>query len=99
MAQDTGAAEGTSTMKKTKYTDASPDIQAAIKQSEVMEDFLPHPSELVFKEDNVKVTLELSKRSIRLFKQYAGSKGIKYQRMIRTLVDKYAEKALGDLKR
>ena len=81
-------------MKKTKYTEAPQDIREAIEQSEVIEDFLPKPDELVFKEDNVKVTLELSRRSITLFKRYAGKKGCKYQRMIRNLVDQYAEKAL-----
>lgn len=82
-------------MKKIKYSDAPPGIEAAIAKSEVVEDFLPKPSELVFKEDNVKITLELSKRSVILFKKYADRKGVKYQRMIRNLVDRYAEKALG----
>jgi predicted DNA binding CopG/RHH family protein len=82
-------------MKKTKYSDAPLAIEVAIAKSEVGEDFLPKPSELVFKEDNVKVTLELSKRSVALFKKYADRKGVKYQRMIRNLVDRYAEKALG----
>ncbi len=81
-------------MKKTKYTEAPPDIKEAIEQSEVIEDFLPKPSELVFKEDNVKVTLELSRRSVNIFKKYADKKGFKYQRMIRNLVDQYANKAL-----
>jgi predicted DNA binding CopG/RHH family protein len=40
------------------------------------------------------VTLELSKKSVSLFKSYASKKGLKYQRMIRILVDKYAEKTL-----
>jgi predicted DNA binding CopG/RHH family protein len=40
------------------------------------------------------VTLELSKRSVSLFKSYANKKGLKYQRMIRTLVDKYADQTL-----
>jgi predicted DNA binding CopG/RHH family protein len=94
LAPDTGAAEGVFIMKKNRYTDAPPDIEEAIKKSEVIDDFLPRPSELVFKEENVKVTLELSRRSVTLFKKYAGKKGVKYQRMIRNLVDKYAEKAL-----
>lgn len=80
-------------MKKTKYTKTPKHIENAIKESEIIEDFLPKPSELVAKEDNVKVTLELSRRSVNLFKKYAGRKGYKYQRMIRSLVDKYANKA------
>ena len=81
-------------MKKNKYTDAPSGIKEAIEQSEVIEDFLPSPDMLVPKEENVKVTLELSRRSVDLFKRYARKKGYKYQRMIRSLVDKYAEKAL-----
>lgn len=94
MAQDTGAREGTFIMKKTEYTEAPQDIKEAIEKSEIIDDFLPKPSELVFKEDNVKITLELSRRSIDIFKRYALKKGYKYQRMIRNLVDRYAEKAL-----
>ncbi|HEX2957026.1 MAG TPA: hypothetical protein VHO70_09335 [Chitinispirillaceae bacterium] len=56
-------------MKKTKYTEAPQDIKESIKQSEIIEDFLPKPEELMFKEDNVKITLELSKRSVNLFKK------------------------------
>jgi len=81
-------------MKRIKYVKAPAAIDEAISTSEAVEDFLPRPSELVFKEESVKITLELSKRSVRLFKQYAAKKGVKYQRMIRNLVDRYAEKAL-----
>jgi hypothetical protein len=35
----------------------------------IIKDFLPHPSELVLKDDNVKVTLSLSRRSIEFFKR------------------------------
>ncbi len=80
-------------MKKTIYTNAPADIGKAIEESEIIEDFLPSPEKLVFKEENVKVTLELSKRSIGLFKKYARKRGVKYQRMIRNLVDQYASRA------
>ena len=82
--------------KKTEYTKAPRSIKEAIEKSEVIEDFLPAPDQLVYKEENVKVTLELSKRSVRLFKRYARKKGFRYQRMIRNLVDKYADRALHD---
>jgi predicted DNA binding CopG/RHH family protein len=81
-------------MKKTIYTNAPKDISIAIEESEIIKDFLPPPEKLVFKEENVKVTLELSKKSVGLFKKYAHSRGIKYQRMIRNLVDQYASRAL-----
>jgi predicted DNA binding CopG/RHH family protein len=90
--QDIGETEGVYIMRKITYTDPSKGIRDAIKQSEIIEDFLPLPDHLVFKEDNIKITLELSSKSVRLFKRYAKSKGFKYQRMIRNLVDQYADK-------
>jgi len=89
-----GGKGGKNIIKKTTYSNAPADIGKAIADSEIIEDFLPSPGDLVFKEDNVKVTLELSKRSVGLFKKYARSRGIKYQRMIRNLVDQYASRAL-----
>jgi len=45
----------------------------------VIDDFLPTPEELVFKEDNVKVTLGLSKRSVEFFKKVAKKHHTQYQ--------------------
>ncbi len=71
--------------KKTiKYTDES--INAR-----VIKDFLPKPEDLVFKEDNVKVTLSLSKKSVIFFKQQSEKFHTHYQTMIRLLLDQYAE--------
>ncbi len=81
-------------MKKEKYNTTPSDIKEAIEQSEIIEDILPPPDKLVYKEDNVKVTLQLSKKSVTLFKRYAKKNGYRYQRMIRNLVDQYANKAL-----
>jgi predicted DNA binding CopG/RHH family protein len=58
----------------------------------VIEDFLPAPDDLVPREDNVKVTLSLSRRSLDFFKREAKKRHVPYQRMIRALVDTYAEK-------
>ena len=55
-----------------------------------VDDFLPPPEELIFKEDNVKVTLGLSKRSVEFFKQVAKKHHTQYQKMIRRLLDLYA---------
>lgn len=57
----------------------------------VVEDFLPAPSELVFREDTEKVTIALSKRSVDFFKREARLNGTQYQRMIRALLDRYAD--------
>ena len=58
----------------------------------IVKNFLPRPEELVLREDNVKVTLSLSRRSVEFFKRAAKQRGVSYQRMIRALVDAYAEK-------
>jgi predicted DNA binding CopG/RHH family protein len=57
----------------------------------VVEDFLPTPSELVYREDTEKVTIALSKRSVDFFRKEARLNGTQYQRMIRALLDRYAD--------
>lgn len=56
----------------------------------VMEDFLPPPDELAFREEGVKITIALSKRSVEFFKSEAEKHRTQYQRMIRQLLDAYA---------
>jgi predicted DNA binding CopG/RHH family protein len=56
----------------------------------VMEDFLPPPKELAFREEGVKITIALSKRSVEFFKSEAEKHHTQYQRMIRQLLDAYA---------
>lgn len=58
----------------------------------VVEDFLPPPEDLVFKEENVKVTMSLRKSSVEFFKAEAKKHHTSYQAMIRRLVDLYAAK-------
>ena len=60
----------------------------------VIPDFLPPPSELVFREDGVKVTISLSRKSVDFFKAEARKHRTPYQRMIRWLLDTYAERYL-----
>jgi predicted DNA binding CopG/RHH family protein len=52
-------------------------------------DFLPPPEMLVTPEENVKVTISLSRSSVRFFKEQASKHHMKYQKMIRNLVDTY----------
>ena len=52
----------------------------------VVADFLPSPEELAFRDESVKVTLSLSKRSVDFFKLEARKTNTQYQRMIRKLV-------------
>ncbi len=61
----------------------------------VVQDFLPPPEALVAREETVKVTLALSRRSVDFFKAAAKARRVPYQRMIRALVDAYAEKLAG----
>jgi predicted DNA binding CopG/RHH family protein len=58
----------------------------------VVKDFLPPPEELVPRDDRVKVTLSLSRRSLDYFKREAKKRRVPYQRMIRSLVDMYADR-------
>jgi hypothetical protein len=69
---------------KIKYTDEP------LGGLKVVRDFLPSPEQLVFREEGVKVTISLSKRSVEFFKREAGKHGTQYQRMIRRLLDAYA---------
>jgi predicted DNA binding CopG/RHH family protein len=61
----------------------------------LIEDFLPSPADLVPREENVRVTLSLSRRSLDFFKREAKKRRVPYQRMIRALVDTYAERQAG----
>jgi predicted DNA binding CopG/RHH family protein len=58
----------------------------------MVKDFLPSPETLVRRDDMVKVTVSLSKKSVDFFKRQAKKQKVPYQRMIRSLVDKYAER-------
>ena len=66
-----------------------------IGRARVVEDFLLAPDALVPREENVKVTLSLSRRSVDFFKRAAKRRRVPYQRMIRALVDAYAERQEG----
>ena len=69
---------------KIKYTDEA--IEA-----KVIWDFLPRPEELAFREEGIKVTIALSKKSVDFFKSEAAKHHTQYQRMIRKLVDTYVD--------
>ena len=71
------------TKRKVSYT------EEPLGEIRVVDDFLPSPEELVFKEENVKVTITLSKTSIDFFKKEAKKHHTPYQKMIRRLLDVY----------
>jgi predicted DNA binding CopG/RHH family protein len=68
-----------------KYTDES------IGDVKIIDDFLPSPDQLILKEETVKVTLALTKDSVEFFKKAAKEQHTHYQKMIRALLDHYAE--------
>jgi predicted DNA binding CopG/RHH family protein len=70
--------------KKVKYTNE-------LINAKVIKDFVPKPEDLVLKEDNVKVTLSLSRKSVDFFKHEAKRLDTPYQGMIKSLLDKYTE--------
>jgi predicted DNA binding CopG/RHH family protein len=70
---------------KIKYTDEP------LGKVQAIPDFLPSPAELAFREEGVKVTLALSKKSIEFFKSEASKHHTQYQRMIRRLLDAYVD--------
>ena len=69
--------------KKIDYTDEP------LGDVRVIDDFLPPPGELAFNEEQVKVTIGLSKKSVDFFKKQAKKHHTQYQKMIRRLLDLY----------
>jgi len=82
--QDIGEKERKFMNKTIKYTDEP------IGDIKIIEDFLPSPKDLVMKDENVKVTISLTKESIDFFKAEAKKHHTQYQKMIRNLLDVYA---------
>ena len=70
---------------KIKYTDEP------MGDPQVIADFLPSPDQLAFREEGVKVTIALSRKSVEFFKSEAAKHHTQYQRMIRRLIDAYVE--------
>ena len=69
--------------KKKRYTDEP------LGDVRIVDDFLPFPGELAFNEEQVKVTIGLSKNSVDYFKKQAKKHRTQYQKMIRRLLDIY----------
>jgi predicted DNA binding CopG/RHH family protein len=69
--------------KKIAYSDGP------IGDVKVVRDFLPAPADLVFREEQIKVTIGLSKASVDFFKEQARRHRTQYQKMIRRLLDLY----------
>ncbi|WP_244926576.1 CopG family transcriptional regulator [Leptospira wolffii] len=59
--------------------------------SKTIVDFLPPPNQLVLKEDNSRITIVLSKKSISFFKEQSKKSGVPYQTIIKRVLDLYTE--------
>ncbi len=70
--------------KKIKYTDER------LGKLEIIEDFLPAPHDLVFREEDVEVKLRLRKSSMDFYKRLAKAHKSRHDRVIRRLLDQYA---------
>ena len=75
---------------KIKYTNEP------IGEPRVIRDFLPSPAELAFRDEDVKITITLSRKSVEFFKSEATKADTQYQRMIRRLLDAYVDAHVGD---
>jgi predicted DNA binding CopG/RHH family protein len=76
--------------KKIEYTDEPMGRLVRIN------DFLPPPELLVLKDDKIKVTIELKKKSVDFFKKEANKQKKSYQQMIREVLDIYASHYQGE---
>ena len=74
------------TMKRKKVYDENMPIG---KLTEIP-NFLPSPEELFPPKDTVKVTMNLKRSSVDFFKRKARHCHTKYQKMIREVIDRYA---------
>ncbi len=59
----------------------------------VIKDFLPPPDQLVFKESNTRVTINLKASNVAYFKREAKKHGTQYQKLIRNVLDHYVTSA------
>ena len=93
---DIGEKEGTNMKKRINYTDAPKNVSKALRESNIVEDFLPPPEELIRKEPKVKITIALNSGSVDFFKKHAKKNNVQYQTMINEVLDKYVQKYNGN---
>jgi predicted DNA binding CopG/RHH family protein len=86
LVRDIGEKEKRLMKKIIKYTDGE------IGNMNIIEDFLPSPEELAFKEESTKITIALTKETVDFFKEEAKKHHTQYQKMIRNLLDMYVAK-------
>ena len=92
---DTGEKDGEDMKKKNGYSEAPTEVAEAISGAKVIDDFLPPPADLLLRNDTVKVTISLTKKSVDFFKKSASKQGVPYQSMIRKVLDLYSQRYHG----
>lgn len=76
-------------MKRKEKTKDSNEPQGKLTS---IPDFLPPPEELLPREETIKITVALDTKTLKFFKTYAKSAGLKYQRIIREVLKGYARR-------
>lgn len=78
--------------KNIRYTDAPPDVEAALSRAKIVADFLPPPDQLRLAPIKIKITIALNKKVIDFFKHEAAASHVKYQTMINEVLEQYVAK-------
>ncbi|MCL2869837.1 BrnA antitoxin family protein [Candidatus Saccharibacteria bacterium] len=81
-------------MTNVRYTDAPAEIARAIDAAVSVNDFLPSPESFADKIIKEKITLNVDRGSLNLFREYAKKHGLKYQSLMNQVLASYAEKQL-----
>lgn len=63
-----------------------------MKAEQLVNDMLPPPEELAFREKSERITINLSGSSLAFFRKRAREMNIPYQRMIKQVLDLYSQK-------
>lgn len=82
-------------MKKS-ITNNKTEYNGSFGKMKLINDFLPTPEQLVFKESPKmeKITISINKSTIAFFKDEADRLNTSYQRMIRNLLNQYVSKSI-----
>lgn len=83
MEQVIGVKGGKFMSNKIKYTDQD------LEFGEVIEDFLPLPSQLIPKQKTVEIKINLTEEKLLLIEKEAKTKRISYQDLIESIIDNY----------
>ncbi len=78
-------------MKENRYEQTPDELQNALLKDREIADFLPPPELLIPKVETKKVTISLSTKSIKFFKNVSDKTNIPYQQLIRKVLDSYAD--------